>query len=193
MDGEGNHVDLLAEAVAADGEAYRALFAGRMADAHDSLEAAAVLYRASWEAAPPRSYGRLVAYLKSAALAGEPEEAADYVRSRLGGGCDSPTSCYALAVTALIDGDDALAARAATGMTEGGEPFARAAEALSALAARDRDRYARAVTAIVTDFEQRGAFLTGVAIADTAMLMEALAERRGLAVRPRSELIPETV
>jgi hypothetical protein len=190
---EGAHADLLVEAVAADGEAYRAFFAGRMADAHASLEAAAALYKASWEAAPPRSFGRLVAYLQSAALAGEPEEAAAYVRERLGNACDSPTSCYALAIAALVEDDDETASRAATGMTEGGESFARAAAALAALAGHDRERYRRALAAIVADFEGRQVYLTGVAVADTAMLMEALAERRGMVARPESELIPDTI
>ncbi len=190
---EGRDSDLLAEAIAADGDAYRALFAGRIADAHASLEAAAVLYRASWEAAPPRSFGRLIAYLKSAALAGEPEDAAAYVRAILGDACDSPTSCYALAVAALIEDDDPTAARAAVGMTEGDPAFTRAAEALAALAARDREGYARAVGAIIADFEGREEHLTGVAIADTAMLMEALAERRDMAARPGSELLPDTI
>ncbi len=186
----GPHADLLAEAIAADGDAWTALFAGRIADAHAGLEAAAALYRRSWEEAPPRSFGRLVAHLKSATLAGEPDEAAAYVRAQLGDGCDSPTSCYALAVAALIEDDDDLAARAATGMAEGGEAFARAGEALAALAARDGRRYAVAVAAIVADFESREQHLTGVAVADTAMLMEALAERREMAVRPSSDLIP---
>lgn len=188
-----SHDDLLAEAVAADGDGYRALYADRIADAHASFEAAAALYRASWEAAPPRSFGRLVAHVKSATLAGEAEEAAAYVREALGGACDSPTSCYAVAIAALIEDDDATAARAAVGMTEGDPPFLRAAEAIAALAARDRGGYARAVAAIVADFEQREQHLTGVAVADTALLMEALAARRDMAVRPPSELLPDTV
>jgi hypothetical protein len=190
---EGTHDDLLAEAIVADGDAYRALYADRIADAHASFESAAVLYRASWEAAPPRSFGRLVAYVKSATLAGEPDDAAAYVREALGGGCDSPTSCYALAIAALIEDDDATAARAAVAMTEGDAAFLRAAEALAALAARDRGGYARAVAAIIADFEGREQHLTGVAVADTALLMEALAERRDMAVRPPSELLPDTV
>lgn len=190
---EGEHAELLADAVAADAEAYRALFAGRIADAHACLEAAAVLYRASWEAAPPRSFGRLVAFVKSAVLAGEPEDAAAYVRTQLGDACDSPTSCYALAVAALIEEDDDTAGRAATAMSEGDEAFARAAEALAALAARDRERYRRAVAEVVADFEGRESHLTGIAVADTAMLMEALAERREMAARPRSELLPDAI
>lgn len=191
MSGEPSAQELLDEAIAADADAYQALFAGRMADAHASLESAAALYRASWEAAPPRGFGRLVAFLKSATLAGEGEDAARYVRERLDDVCDSPTSCYALAVAALIEEDDDLAAVAAARMREGGDAFARAGLALGALAAGDGGAYAAAVTAIVRDFEGRSAHLTGLAVADTAMLMEALAADRGLAVRPRSEVLPD--
>ncbi len=43
----------------------------------------------------------------------------------------------------------------------------------------------------MADFEARDAHVTGVPVADTAMLMEALADRRGIAARPRSPLIPQ--
>ena len=85
---------------------------------------------ASWEAAPPRSYGRLVAYLTSSCSRPTAPEAAAYARDQLEGACDSPTSCYALAIAALVQGDDAAAAAAAEAMREGGDAFARAAEAL---------------------------------------------------------------
>jgi hypothetical protein len=176
--------------VAADAAAFRALFDGRPDEARAMLREAAGLYRRSWELAPPRSYGRLVAYLKSAVLAGDGNEAAAYARDALGGACDSPTSCYALAVAALVAGDDAAAAGAADGMRGEGGAFDRAAEALAALAAGEGERYRRAVSAIVEDFEGRDAHLTGVPVADTAMLMEALAGPRGLAAHPVSPLMP---
>jgi hypothetical protein len=186
----GPHADLLDAAIAADGRAFRALLDGREDEGRAALREAAALYRASWELAPPRSFGRLVAHLKSAVLAGDGREAADWVDGELDGACDSPTSCYALAVAALVRGDDALAARAAAGMAEGGDAFARAAAAISAIAAGDAAAYRDAVTAIVRDFEGRDAHLTGIPIADTAMLMEALAAPRGLAARPASPLMP---
>ena len=186
----GAHAKLLAQAIRADGEAFRAMFDGRGDDAAARLREAAGLYRSSWEAAPARSFGRLVAYLKSAVLAGDGDAGAAWVLGELDGACDSPTSCYALAVAALVAGDDPLAAEGAAGMREGGEPFARASEALAALAAGDGPRYRDAVGAIVVDFEGRDAHLTGVPIADTAVLMEALAERRGMAARPASPLMP---
>lgn len=166
---------------------------GRADAAAASLRAAAGLYRSSWETAPPRSYGRLVAHLKSAVLAGDGPAAAAWVEGELGGACDSPTSCYALSVACLVTGDDGRAAVAAGQMGAGGDAFARAAEALAALAARDAARYGVAVGAIVADFEARDAHLTGVPVADTAMLVEALAEMRGMAARPSSPLMPPGV
>jgi len=193
--------ELLLSAVAADGEAYRHLFEGRPEEARASLQEAARRYRASWEAAPPRSFGRLVAGLKSAIIAGDPAEAAAYVRGQLAdaalGGdfaqpdsCDSPTSCYALAVAALAEGDDELAGRAVEGMREGDAAFGRTADAIAALAGRDREGYRVAVEAIVRDFEGRDRHLTGVPIADTAMMLQALAEPREMAVALSSPLLP---
>lgn len=186
---EGAHAELLAEGIAADGDAFRALLDGRPDDARGDLRRAADLYRRSWRLAPPRSYGRLVAHLKSAVLAGDAEDAAAWARGELDA-ADSPTSAYALALIALIEGEDREAQGAVATMRGGGEAFARAAAALGALAARDAAGYADAVAAIVADFEARDAHLTGVPIADTAMLTEALAERRGMAARPPSALMP---
>jgi uncharacterized protein len=173
------------EAIAADGDAYRALLAGE--GAHEPLRRAAAAYRASWEAAPPRSFGRLVGFAKASILAGE--NPAGYVLERLGEP-DSPPAFWALALAALANGDDATAARAADGMRGGSEAFGRAADAVAALAASDRDAYAAAVGAIVDDFEAREEHLTGVPIADTALVLERLAERRAIAAHPASPLLP---
>jgi predicted CoA-binding protein len=174
------------EAIAADGEAYRRLLVGEPARAE--LQRAAERYRASWEAAPPRSYGRLVGYAKASILAGD--DPAPYVREQLGGEADSPPSWWALALAALATGDDTVAARAADGMREGGDAFGRTADAVAALAAGDREAYSGAVAAIVADFEARDAHLTDVPIADTALVLERLAERRHIAAHPSSRLLP---
>lgn len=188
---EGRHAELLTEGITADGEAFRALLDGDPVRARAALRRATARYRASWEAAPPRAYGRLVAMLKSAALAGDAEGAAADAGRALDGVADSPTSAYAAALVALVqDHDDAARAAAAT-MREGDGAFARAADAIVALADRDRDAYGAAVAAIVDDFAGRDQHLTGVPVADTAMLMEALAARRGMAARPSSPLMPD--
>jgi hypothetical protein len=186
----GEHLDVLLEAIQADGEGFRLLLEGDRRGARAALTEAAGRYRRSWEVAPPRSYGRLVGMLKSAVIGGEGPGAAAYARAALEGGCDSPTSCYALAIAALAEGDDATAARAAEGMSAGDPPFRRAADAIAALAAGDGAAYAAALEAIVADFAARDAHLTGVPIADTAVMLEMLAVPRGLARRPDSPLVP---
>ena len=181
------HEDAMREAIAADGEAHLALLAGE--SALEPLRRAAKAYRISWEAAPPRSFGRLVGYAKASILAGE--NPGPYVREQLKDQCDSPPACWALALAALADGEDELARRAADGMLAGSEAFGRAAGAVAALARRDRQAFAGMVAAIVADFEAREEHLTGVAIADTALVLDRLAERRGMAAHPRSPLLPE--
>ena len=60
---EGAHAELLRDAIEAEADGQRALFAGERERAAERLRAAAERYRASWEAAPPRSYGRLIGML----------------------------------------------------------------------------------------------------------------------------------
>jgi hypothetical protein len=47
-----------------------------------------------------------------------------------------------------------------------------------------------ALAAIVRDFEERTEHLTGVAIADTALMLSELARRRGMAVAIESPVLP---
>lgn len=188
------HQELLTAAIERDGEGQRALMVGEAASAREAFSSAADLYRQSWEAAPPRSYGRLVGMLKVAVLSGEDARpAAGYARAALSDDphtADSPTASYALALAALLEGDDGDAAKHAQAMRGGSEAFDRTAVALGALAAGDGGSYAHAVGEIVRDFEQRSAHLTGVAIADTALVLERLAAPRAMAAGIHSEVLP---
>jgi hypothetical protein len=190
VDGSAPHLDLLQEALSAEGQGHRALLGGDHDAAAAKLAEAAALYRQSWQQAPPRSYGRLVGMLKAAVIAGDAADAASYVREQLGSDGDSPASWYALGIGALVEGDDEEAERSAAGMEEGSEAFERAARAVRALARADRDEYADAIGAIVADFESRDEHLTGVPIADTALMLERLADQRGMAAAPESALLP---
>jgi hypothetical protein len=191
----GEHRDAMVEAIALEGTAHRALLAGDTTAAGDQLRRAAERYRASWELAPPRSFGRLIGMLKALVIAGDEQAARDaaaYVRAQVAEDDASPPAWYALAIAALVDGDDALARRAAEGMRAAGvEPFLRTADALDAIARDDGAAYAAALAAIVADFEAREDHLTGVPIADTALMLERLAERRGIAAHPASALLPK--
>jgi hypothetical protein len=95
-------------------------------------------------------------------------------------------------MSALVAGRDDEVRGAVVTMRAGGEAFARTADALGALATGDREAYDRALRAIVTDFEARDAHLTGVAIADTALMLDRLAEPRGLGGLPPSPVLPPT-
>ncbi len=186
---------LLQEAVRWDGLAQQALLRGDVARSRGAFRQAADRYRASWEAAGPRAFGRLIGLLKSSILEGEGGHAAAYVRQQLGGadaGCDSAPACYALALALLAQGDDEAAKTAVDGMRAGGEDdaFARTADAMAALAHGDRAGYASAVEAIVADFAAREQHLTGVPFADTAVVLERLAAPRDMATRPASSLMP---
>lgn len=185
-----DHRAALTEAIRLEGEAHRLLLDGDAENGAARMRAAAARYRESWEGAPPRSFGRLIGMLKAAVIGGGADEAAAYVRATLGVEGDSPSSWYALAIAALIEGDDAAAARAAAGMRPGSPAFARTADAVEALARGEPDRYGAALRGIVADFESRGEHLTGVPIADTALMLERLASERGMAARPRSALLP---
>ena len=187
---EPDHRALLREAIRQEASAQQALLRGDAAVSRERFAAAAALYRASWEAAPPRSFGRLVGMAKAGVLAGHGGEEAAYVREALGGRCDSPPGCYALAIAALVQGDDEAAVHAAAGMRTEDPAFNRTAAAIDALARADADGYEAAVRGIVADFEGRDAHLTGVPFADTAVMLERLARARGLAVRPASALMP---
>lgn len=181
---------LLGQALEREGQAQRLLLGGNKEAAAGAFHEVAKLYRRSWEQAPAGAYGRLAGMLKAAILAGEAGDEAAYARDQLAG-AHSPASAWVLALAALVQGDAREASSAARTMGEGDEAFVRTAEAVDALALRDAGRYAEAVAEIVRDFERRDQHLTGVAIADTAVVLERLAEDRGIAAQPGSELVPQ--
>lgn len=187
---EPDHRALMQEAILVEASAQQALLRGDAAVSRERFAAASALYRASWEASPPRSYGRLVGMAKAGVLAGHGGEEAAYVRGALGDGCDSPPRCYALAIAALVQGDDEAARRAAAEMRTEDPAFNRTADAIDAIAREDSDGYAAALRGIVADFEGRENHLTGVPFADTAVMLERLARPRGLAIRPASRVMP---
>jgi hypothetical protein len=92
--------EALERALALEATAQTELLAGIAEPA--GFREAARWYRTSYELAPPTSYGRLVGMLKAAVLGGGGAEEAALVRRLLADGGTSPTSWYALALSALI-------------------------------------------------------------------------------------------
>jgi hypothetical protein len=181
----------MTSALELEAQAQRLALAGASGEACRTYLAAADRYRASWELASATSYGRLVGMLKAAIIAGQGEREAAYARRALEhSDADSPTAAYARALAALVAGEDAEAVRWAGVIAGASDAFDRAARAIVAIATRDQAAYALALAEIVRDFERRPEHLTGVPIADTALMFERLAAPRGMSAGVASPLLP---
>jgi len=186
---------LVRAAMAAGGAGLARLMQGRRAEAVGWLGRSAERYRESWQDAPPESWGRLIGAVKARVLAGDREGAEADARWTLEQGpaaAGSPVALYAATLAELVLGEDGDAAPLATRLLAGsGDAFpADVAEALGALAASDASGYAAACASVLASFESREAYLEDIPVADTVIVLEALAEPRGIAARPRSDLLP---
>lgn len=194
-DAEARQRQLVRIAMAAGSAGLARLMGARRSEAADWFIRSAERYRESWEAAPPESWGRLIGALKARVLADDWTGAVDDARWALAqrpAESASPIGRYAAALAALILGDDAEAERlAASLLREHPDAFPKpVAVALSALAASDRETYAAAAAAVLASFEERDAYLDDVPVADTVLVLEALARRRGIEANLRSALLP---
>ena len=64
------------------------------------------------------------------------------------------------------------------------------ADALAFIAAEDVVGYVEAVEAVLESFETRDEYLEDMPVADTVLVLQALAARRGMAAELESELLP---
>jgi hypothetical protein len=186
---------LVRAAMAAGGAGLARLMQGRSAEAAGWLARSAERYRESWPDAPPESWGRLIGALKSRILAADWEGAEADARWALEqdpAAGDSPIGAYAAALARLVLGEDRQAAELAEILRAAREDAfpAPVAEAVAGLAAGDAGAYAAGCAAVLASFEAREAFLEDIPVADTVIVLEALAERRRMATRPRSALLP---
>ena len=188
---------LVRVAMAATGAGLARLMQGRRAEAAGWLARSAERFRESYADAPPGSWGRLIGAVKARVLAGDWEGAeadARWALAQSPADAESPIGRYAAALAHLVLGEDAAARDLADGL--GREPesaFPRpVAEVLAALAGADAAAYCEAVGQVLASFEEREAYLEDVPVADTVVVLEALAARRGLAAGLRSPLLPES-
>jgi hypothetical protein len=176
---------------AAYGAGLAHLMRGDQTAARRWLRKAIEAYRESWAEAPPDSWGRPIAGMKSRLLVGE--DAAAEAEWALDAGADdaeSPIGRYAAALAHLVRGEDAEA-RAHANEIRTRDDFPRdVGDALAALAATDRVGYVDAVESVLASFEQRSDYLEDVAVADTVLALQALAEPRGLHADLDSPLLP---
>ena len=176
---------------AAGAAGLTALMAGR--DAREWLGRAAETYRRSWENAPPGSWGRPIGALKARILAGDWDGAADDARWALEAGAaesDSPIGRYAAALAYAVLGEwDDVRVHADYARTH--ETFPNeVADALAFVAAEDVVGYVVAVEDVLESFETRDEYLEDIPVADTVLVLQALAGRRNMAAELESPLLP---
>jgi hypothetical protein len=186
---------LVRVAMAAGGAGLARLMQGRAGEAAGWFARSAERYRDSFAAAPPGSWGRLIGALKARILAGDWEGALDDAEWALALGpadSGSPIGRYAAALAHLVreEDDEAASLAGALGEVPDDEFPKPVADTLAALATRNEVAYAEAVAHVLESFETREAYLEDIPVADTVLVLEALAERRGIAARPRSPLLP---
>ena len=186
---------LVRAAMAAGGAGLARLMQGRGAEAAGWFARSAERYRESWPDAPPASWGRLIGALKSRILADDwkgAEADARWALEQDPASGDSPIGAYAAALGRLVLGDDRQAAELAETLRAADQDAfpAPVAEAIAGLAARDAGAYAAGCAAVLDSFEAREVYLEGIPVADTVIVLEALAERRGMATRLSSALLP---
>lgn len=163
------------------------------ADARGWFARAAERYRESWEHAPPGSWGRPIGAIKSRILAGDWEGAAADARWAIeadAGEAESPIGRYAaaLAFAVLGEWDDA---RVHADYARTHEAFPNeVADALAFIAAEDVVGYIEAVEDVLESFETREEYLEDIPVADTVLVLQALAGRRGMAAELESALLP---
>jgi hypothetical protein len=63
-------------------------------------------------------------------------------------------------------------------------------DALAFIAAQDVDGYELAVESVLESFEKRDDYLEDLPVADTVLVLQALAKRRGMAAELSSPLLP---
>jgi hypothetical protein len=178
---------------AAWGSGLALLMLGRDEEAAEWLHRAAQRWRESFADAPPGSWGRPIGVVKALLLAGDRPGATEAARWTLDACADeagSPIGRYAATLAHLVLGQDEEA-RGHAAALRGRDDFpADVAAALAALAAGDEPRYVQAVESVLESFETRDEYLEDVPVADTVLVLQELAARRGLAAKLSSPLLP---
>ncbi|HEU0304458.1 MAG TPA: hypothetical protein VFR32_07750 [Gaiellaceae bacterium] len=179
---------------AAGGAGLSLLMLGRRGEAATWFARAAERYRESFADAPVGSWGRPIGAVKARVMAGDWPGAEDDALWALEVGAaeaESPIGLYAATLALLVLGRDAEALPIA-GSLRGRDDFpADVADVLAAMASSDVTAYDTAVRSVLRSFETREEYLEDIPVADTVIVLQAFAVRRGLAVELASPLLPD--
>lgn len=182
---EQQHGDLDERSLVRKGNtAYAAGLALLMAgdpEGSDWLRRAAARWRESWSVR--ESWGRPIGALKASLLAHDDaavDELAHWTLELGSATADSPIGRYAAALALLALERWPEARHVIETLRERDDFPADVADALASVAAHDVVGYADAVESVVASFESRGEHLEDVPVADTALVLQELARRRGI-------------
>ena len=161
-------------------------------DAPEWFGHAAATWRRSWQGG--ESWGRPIGAIKASLLAGDEVAAEQYARWALEAGAESsesPIGRYAAALALLVLARWADARHVAESLRERDDFPHDVADALAYIAAHDVVGYVEAVESVVESFETRTEYLEDARVSDTALVLDALARRRGIEVDlPDSDVLP---
>jgi tetratricopeptide (TPR) repeat protein len=192
-DGDTRQRQLTRLGNAAGGAGLALLMLGRGDEASTWLHRAADRYRESFAEAPPDSWGRPIGAVKSLVLAGDwaaAEEAARWALDTGPAESESPIGRYAAALALLVLGDDDEARVHADAIRTRDDFPNAVGDALAYLAAQDVLGYAEAVDEVLESFATREEYLEDLPVADTVVVLQALARRRGVETELSSPLLP---
>jgi hypothetical protein len=161
-------------------------------DAAEWLRRAAATWRESWNGG--ESWGRPIGALKASLLAHDDaavEELATWTLTLGTATAESPIGRYAAALALLALGRWPEARHVAESLRDRDDFPRDVADALAYIAADDVVAYVEAVESVVDSFETRDEYLEDIAVADTALVLQELAKRRGIEhTLPASPVLP---
>jgi len=179
---------------AAGGAGLSLLMLGRREEAAGWFARAAARYGESFADAPPGSWGRPIGAMKALVLADDWPRAEDAARWALEAGAaqaDSPIGRYAAALALLVLGRDAEARVHADAIRTRDDFPHDVGDALAFLVTQDVAGYATAAESVLDSFETREEYLEDLPIADSVLVLQELADRRGMRAELSSPLLPQ--
>jgi hypothetical protein len=162
-------------------------------DPREWLARAAARWRESYADAPQGSWGRPIGTIKALILAADwagAEEAARWTLDEGAAEAESPIGRYAAALGCLVLGRWGEARVHADEIRIRDDFPREVGDALAMIAAEDVVGYVEAVESVLVSFETRDEYLEDVAVADTVLVLQALAARRDMAAELESPLLP---
>lgn len=178
---------------AAGGAGLALLMQGDREEASEWLHRAAEVYRESLADAPAGSWGRPIGAMKALVLSDDwdaAEEAAAWTLEYGAADAESPIGRYAAALALLILARDSEAVAHADAIRTQEDFPKDVGDALAFIAAQDVVGYIYAIESVLESFETRDEYLEEIPVADTVLVLQALAARRGIAAELSSPLLP---